>query len=76
MSTERQMCETCPFNPKSPIHYIKNSWVTDLDKDWDRLNLPRDCSQAHGCHEISDVGATDNQDEMCIGHLNWLRENG
>jgi hypothetical protein len=60
----RQMCMSCPFNPKSVFYKFKNDWTESLKE----ATLP------HGCHEIEDVGEIDNMEAACIGHLQILCE--
>lgn len=69
----RQMCGSCPFNPKSIYFHRRDAWGAAMDNEMFAEGRPTDGSIAHGCHEINDCGETADKDQQCIGHLDWLK---
>ena len=71
----RQMCNECPFNPASQYAEYAPEWSEDCLNDMIKSGHPLDGSLAHGCHMLGDVPETTDENIICIGHRNWLKEN-
>ncbi len=60
------MCKTCVFNPNSPLYHLREKWIKHLEED------PDECGKIHGCH-MSENESNPTEDEICIGHKDWLK---